>query len=162
MVEQKREMWEEMITSIDLTHNSRKAWKTIKSIANDPTTHRPPCLVNANQVAHQLFVNGRGNMPTRPKRPILTTVEQSEQSLVYPFTEEEYMKGIACSLVKWQLEMMKETWLKGSKQVCGMTKVYLDTRRLGGEIEMWKKWLPNERYVTKPGGNLNQLKINIL
>ena len=29
---------------------------------------------------------------------------------------------------KWLL--MKETWLKGSKQVCGMTKVHLDTRRL--------------------------------
>ena len=48
------------------------------------------------------------------------------------------------------------------KKVCGMTKGPLDTRRLGGEIEMWKKWLPNERYVTKPGGNLNRLKINIL
>ena len=34
-------------------------------------------------------------MPTKPKRPILTTVEQSEQSLVYPFTEEEYRKVIA-------------------------------------------------------------------
>ena len=29
------------------------------------------------------------------KCPILTTVEQSEQSLVYPFTGEEYRKGIA-------------------------------------------------------------------
>ena len=37
----------------------------------------------------------------------------------------------------------------------------VDTRRLDGEIEMWKRWLPNERYVTKPGGNLDQLKINI-
>ena len=26
---------------------------------------------------------------------------------------------------------------------------------------MWKRWLPNERYVTKPDGNLNRLKINI-
>ena len=34
-------------------------------------------------------------MSTKPKRRILTTVEQSEQSLVYPFTEEEYKKGIA-------------------------------------------------------------------
>ena len=83
MAEQKKERWEEMITSIDLTHNSRKAWKTIKSISNDPTTSTYPCLVNANQVAHQLLVNGRGNMPTKPKRPILTTVEQSEQSLVH-------------------------------------------------------------------------------
>ena len=40
--------------------------------------------------------------------------------------------------------------------------VHLDTRTLGGGIEMWKKLLPNERYVTKPGGNLNRLKINIL
>ena len=38
---------------------------------------------------------------------------------------------------KWLL--MKETWLKASK-VCGI----------------------NERYVTKPGGNLNRLKIKIL
>ena len=95
MAEQKKERWEEMITSIDLTHNSRKAWKTIKSISNDPTTPTPPCLVNANQVAHQLLVNGRGNMPSKPKCPILTTVEQSEQSLVYPFTEKEYRKEIA-------------------------------------------------------------------
>ena len=34
-------------------------------------------------------------MSTKPKRPILTTVEQSEESVVYPFTEEEYRKGIA-------------------------------------------------------------------
>ena len=95
IAEQMKERWEEMITLIDLTHNSRKAWKTIKIISNDPTTPTPPCLVNANQVAHQLLVNGRGNMSTKPKRPIITTVEQSEQSLVYPFTEEEYKKGIA-------------------------------------------------------------------
>ena len=36
---------------------------------------------------------------------------------------------------------MKETWLKGSKQVCEMQK---------------------KRYVTKPGGILNWLTINIL
>ena len=77
MAEQKKERWEEMITSIDLTHNSRKEWKTIKSISNDPTTLTPQCLVNAKQVAHQLLVNGRGNMPTKPNRPILNTVEQS-------------------------------------------------------------------------------------
>ena len=34
---------------------------------------------------------------------------------------------------------MKETWLKGSKQVCGLTKGHLDTRRLGGGIDVAKK-----------------------
>ena len=93
MAEQKKERCEKIITSIDLTHNSWKAWKTIKCISKDPTT--PPCLVNANQVGHQLLVNGIGNMPTKPKRPILTTAKHGEQSLGYPFTEEEYSKGIA-------------------------------------------------------------------
>ena len=27
---------------------------------------------------------------------------------------------------------------------------------------MWKRWLPSERYITKSGGNLNRLKINII
>ena len=30
---------------------------------------------------------------------------------------------------------MKEIWLNGSKQVCGMS-----TLRLGGVIEMWMRW----------------------
>ena len=42
MAEQKKEVWKEMITSIDLTHNSRKVWKVTKSISNDPTTPTPP------------------------------------------------------------------------------------------------------------------------
>ena len=51
---------------------------------------------------------------------------------------------------KWLL--MKKTWLKCSKEVCGMTK----------GIEMWKRRLSNEIYVTKPGCILNMLKLNIL
>ena len=59
MAEQKKKIWEEMITSIDLTHNSRKAWKTIKSIPNDPTTLTLPCLVNPNQ-ANASYSNHSG------------------------------------------------------------------------------------------------------
>ena len=58
---------------------------------------------------------------------------------------------------KWLLM----TWLKGSKQVCRITNGP-HTRRLDCGIEIWNRWLPNERYVTKPDGNLNRLKINIL
>ena len=46
---------------------------------------------------------------------------------------------------KWLL--MKETWLKCSKQVRGITKCPPQHKRLGGGIEMWKRWLPNEMYV---------------
>ena len=55
-----------------MTHNSRKAWKTINKLSNDQTSPNPTCLVTANQVAHQLLVNGRGTMPSKPKRPVLS------------------------------------------------------------------------------------------
>ena len=67
MAAENKKRWEEMITSTDLTGNSRKAWQTIRKSSNDPTAPKPPCLVTANQVAHQLLVNGRGEMPTKPK-----------------------------------------------------------------------------------------------
>ena len=78
-----------------MTHNSHKVWKTIRKLSNDPTTSNPPCLVSANQVAHQLLVNGRGAMPSQPKRPILPTATEGDYSMVYPFSEEEYRNGVA-------------------------------------------------------------------
>ena len=79
----------------NMTHNSRKAWKTINKLSNDPTSSNPPCLVTANQVAHQLLVNGRGTMPSKPKRPVLPSATEGDTSKVYPFSEGEYNKGVA-------------------------------------------------------------------
>ena len=95
MTEEKRKKWEEVITSTNMTHNSRKAWKTINNLSNDPTSSNPPCLVTANQVAHQLLVNGRGTMPSKPKRPVLPPATEGDTSKVYPFSEGEYNKGVA-------------------------------------------------------------------
>ena len=90
-----KKSWEEVITSTDLTHNSRREWQTIRKLSNDPTTPNPPCLVNTNQVAHQLLINGQGTMPTKPKRPILPTIQEGTPTMAHPFSEEEYKKGIA-------------------------------------------------------------------
>ena len=68
-----------------------------------PIYTNPPCLVNANQVAHQLLVNGQGTMPTKPKRPVLPTVE-GIPSLGASFSEEEYRKGIAT--LKYKAEVL--------------------------------------------------------
>ena len=97
MKDEKRKSWEEAITSTDLTHNSRRAWQTIRKLINDPTTQNPPCLVNANQVAHQLLINGQGTMPTKQKRkrPILPPIQECTPTMAHPISEEEYKKGIA-------------------------------------------------------------------
>ena len=85
---------EEVITLTDLTHNSRRAWQTIRKLSNDPTTPNPPCLVNANHVAHQLLINGQGPMPTKPKWPKLPPIKEGTPTMVHLFSEEEYRKGI--------------------------------------------------------------------
>ena len=77
MTEEKRKIWEEVITSTNMSHNSRKAWKNINKFSNDPTSSNPPCLVTANQVAHELLVNGRGTMPS------------SRSDLYYPQQQKE-------------------------------------------------------------------------
>ena len=94
MKDEKMKSWEEVITSTDLTHNSRMAWKTIRTLSNDPTTPNPPCLAN-NQVAHQLLINGQGTMLTKPKRPILPPIQEGTPTMAHPFSEEEYKKDIA-------------------------------------------------------------------
>ena len=91
----KGKRWEEVITSTNMTHNSRKAWRMIRKLSNDPTTSNPPCLVSASQVAHQLLANGRYTMSSKPKRPVRPPVTEGDYSMVYPFSEEKYRKGVA-------------------------------------------------------------------
>ena len=95
MKDEKKKSWEEVITSTDLTHNSHRAWLTIRKLSNDAITQNPPCLVNANQVAYQLLINGQVTMPTKPKRAILPPIQEGTPTMAQPFSEEEYKKGIA-------------------------------------------------------------------
>ena len=92
MKEQKKKRWEEVIASTNLTHNSRKAWKIIKHISNDHTSPITPCLVSANQVAHQLLINSSGRMSNKPAT---CTITNAEESMIYQLNEEEYRRGIA-------------------------------------------------------------------
>ena len=40
-------------------------------------------------------MNGTGTMPSKPKRLVLPPVTEGDYSMVYPFSEEEYRKGVA-------------------------------------------------------------------
>ena len=89
-MKEEKKKWEEVITPINMIHNSRKTWKNIRNISSDPTSSIAPCLVSAKQVDHQLLINSRDTMSNKPKRPVPT----AEESMVYPFSKEEYRRGI--------------------------------------------------------------------
>ena len=74
IMEDRLNKWQEFIQSTDMTHSSRKAWKTIRILGNDYTKSQPRSQVTADQVAHQLLVNSQGNPDHHPRRAKLPKV----------------------------------------------------------------------------------------
>ena len=67
-----------LVRSFKLSGEHRCAKDSHRKLSNDPTISNPPCLVSANQVAHQHLVNGRGTMPFKPKCPLLTPATEGD------------------------------------------------------------------------------------
>jgi len=44
---------------MDMSHSSKMAWNLIKKLNGDPKQNKAPPKVTANQVAHQLLLNGK-------------------------------------------------------------------------------------------------------
>ena len=87
--EAQRSKWKEMIESTDFTHSSRKAWKTINKLTNDYTEPQQQCKVTADQVAHQLLLNGKGNKLHVPRREKMPRQTVTESKLTLPFLMED-------------------------------------------------------------------------
>ena len=69
--------------------NSKKAWSLIRKISNDPSTpNQQQYTTTANQVAHQLLLNGKST--TKQPRPKVDRVKHSQtMGLTKPFSPEE-------------------------------------------------------------------------
>ena len=66
--ELQRSKWQDMITFTEFIHSSRKASKTINKLMKDYTAPQQQCRVTADQVDHQLLLNGKGNKDHVPQR----------------------------------------------------------------------------------------------
>ena len=56
--QKKKERWEEAVNSIDFSHSSRKAWRTIDKHTGRSGLSSRLCPVSANSIASQLVKNG--------------------------------------------------------------------------------------------------------
>ena len=72
-----------------MAKNSKKAWSLIRKISNDPSTpNQRQYTTTANQVAHQLLLNGKST--TKQPRPKVDRVKHSQtMGLTKPFSPEE-------------------------------------------------------------------------
>ena len=59
LADERSERWKELITSIDMTHNSKKAWATIKRLDSEKHAQTRVAAVTPDQVANQLLQNGK-------------------------------------------------------------------------------------------------------
>ncbi|GFR81085.1 RNA-directed DNA polymerase from mobile element jockey-like [Elysia marginata] len=59
LADDRSERWKELITSVDMTHNSKKAWATIKRLNSEKNVQTRVAAVTPNQVANQLLQNGK-------------------------------------------------------------------------------------------------------
>ena len=92
--EAQRSKWKEMIESTDFTYSSRKAWKTINKLTKDYTEPLQQCKVTADQVAHQLLLNGKGDKLHVLRREKMPRQTVSESKLTSPFLMEDLLHGV--------------------------------------------------------------------
>ena len=102
--EHRKEIWQEFIEKTDVTHSSRKAWKTIKILSNDYALSKEKANVTANQVAHQLIKNRKSPIQKKEK---LTSLPETDNSIISdPFTLRELETGMQQTKEEKQQDLM--------------------------------------------------------
>ena len=94
---EKSERWRELISNTDMTHNSKKAWTTIKKLNSEKKPQRV-AAVTPNEVANQLILNGKPTYKERGQQKKLKhemdLALQASEEQFEPFTTEEFDEAL--------------------------------------------------------------------
>ena len=130
-----------------MTHNSKKAWSTIRKLCDDPCKPKQHCNTTANQVAHQLLLNGR--VPNRqPKVRLDRQRYPDDPGFTRAFTAAELDIGIrvlkngkAPGLDDIQTELIKQF----GPTISSGKIVYELTTEPDGAHRRWLREAPDHR-----------------
>ncbi|KAJ8252757.1 hypothetical protein GJAV_G00205230 [Gymnothorax javanicus] len=96
-----------------MTNNSKKAWSLIRKLSNNPKEAEQHYNTTANQVAHQLLLNGK-TTTKQPKVKLDWKDYDKDQGFTTPFSMDELEEGItalkngkACGLDDISVEQIK-------------------------------------------------------
>ncbi|XP_063893347.1 uncharacterized protein LOC135117658 [Helicoverpa armigera] len=92
--EARHDKWMETVTNINMTHNSKKAWTTIRKLTNEAPPAVSPSKVTANQVAHQLIVNGKPEHRLGRVPKVRYPENTSDSTICQPFNLADITSGI--------------------------------------------------------------------
>ncbi|KAK3892154.1 hypothetical protein Pcinc_003990 [Petrolisthes cinctipes] len=91
--EERKGRWQEVITSVDMTHNSKRAWQTLKKLNTEKNNKTRIAAVTPNEVAHQLLLNGKPYNKERryvdKMKEVMNQVMDTSDELFLPITIKE-------------------------------------------------------------------------
>ncbi|XP_047989047.1 uncharacterized protein LOC125228503 [Leguminivora glycinivorella] len=86
--------WSELVENVNMTHNSKKAWAFINQLNGDNKSSTYHSNITADQIAHQLLLNGKTTNPRKPIKLTRLPSAQENDHLKVPFSISELDVGI--------------------------------------------------------------------
>jgi len=102
--QKKQEQWEETVNSIDFSHPSRKAWRTINKLTGRSGRSSRQCPVSANSIASQLVKNGAHKtgslestrLVSKQLSDLCKIPKPEGHNISEPFRPEEFAAALRC------------------------------------------------------------------
>ena len=115
--QERQNTWNTLVETTDMSKNSKKAWALICKLGGDPKTTKEHCHTTAEQVAHQLLLNGKGPKKRQQKAKLDRKKYPTDPGFTRPFTMIELETGIhilkpgkAVGLDNIVVEQIKHFW----------------------------------------------------